>query len=59
MSEQVKQIAMRIQGLRPWTTRSNGCIRAGCIREEYRKIETGEIDILISFPVKVARHSWI
>ena len=55
MSEQVKQIAMRIQGLREildYTVERMAAALDVSV-EEYRKIETGEIDIPISFLVKV------
>ena len=55
MSDQVKQIAMRILDLREISdyTVERMAAALDVPVEEYRKIETGEIDIPISFLVKV------
>ena len=55
MSEQVKQIAMRILDLREISdyTVERMASALDVPVEEYRKIETGEVDIPISFLVKV------
>ena len=55
MSEQVKQIAMRILDLREISdyTVERMAAALDVSVEEYRKIESGEIDIPISFLVKV------
>ncbi|NCB35852.1 MAG: XRE family transcriptional regulator, partial [Clostridia bacterium] len=55
MSDQVKQIAMRILDLREISdyTVERMAAALDVPVEEYRKIESGEIDIPISFLVKV------